>query len=111
MSKKETQDECTGRACIVEYNHEGTWKPAQFKDRDRKHPAVHSCDCGANRSILELALTIAAAVLAGKMPVSDMPDPEGFRVTFVDEEALPPEVEVEGTEQASDIINSIRSKA
>lgn len=112
MSKKETQDECTGRPCIVEFNHKGAWKPAQFKDKKLTQPYVNACNCRADGAIASLLMQILAqAFVNGELDKADLPAPDDFRITYVDEEALPPEVEVEGTEQASDIINSIRSKA
>lgn len=112
MSKTATMDECSGRPCIVEYNNKGTgWKPSQFTDKLMRRPMVHDCNCQAGESIISLALAMAQAVIKGDLDREDLPSPHDFRIVYVDEQALDPEVKVVDTSEADAVIGSIRRKA
>lgn len=112
MSKKATMDECSGRPCIVEFKFEdGGWKPSQFTDKLMRLPMVHDCNCQAGESIISLALAMAQAVIKGDLERDELPSPHDFRIVYVDEQALPPEVKVSDTTEADMVIGSIRRKA
>jgi len=101
-------DNCEGRPCLLEVRHpKAGWVSAMYSNRERTNPRVYRCSCEASQTVFHIGISVLAAMLAGEK-IEFLPGPDDFRLQFVDEDALPPEIEVESIDDAEQVLCKFR---
>ena len=103
-------NECNKRKGILKvFDRETkTFVPALRNPYNEEARLIHNCPCEVIPFQVAIVSALAQAVLEGKVPPQEMPDPDSFRYDYLDEE--PPEFKeavVTGTHLADSLIRKI----
>lgn len=102
---------CTDRKGILQQRHNGEWVNIALEDVMTGEPRVFACEHHALDAVREVMTINAMLAKAGKKEWGDLPSPDDFRYTFVDEAPEDVEVDVDNVDQASSVISSLMKGA
>lgn len=98
-----------GPRCIVEYNDPKVgWVCFMYLDAAKTQPVVFGCPHEAAEYLRHSLIRHAIHVLLSGAELDQLPEPEAFRITGVDE--VPEEIEVTSVDEACAVLNTIRRK-